>query len=479
MKQSTMRVKQWLLCGILLAWGATMSAQKRYSLDELLEYGEQNDRSVAQAQAEYDAAKAEQMLARTYFFPQIQAMAGWGSVPKPIELFDINAFSDVPIDLNQYLPDGITLPDKVPHTVHLNLKPLIPSELQRLSSLHLNSIWVANLSLVQPLFTGGKVLASNQMADLALRLRALQLSRKRVEGREAIEKAYYQLVQITEQTKLLKQFSSTLDSLYADVQALYQEGYAVKSDLLELRLAQNKALRAIDEAETMLPLAEAHLAKVCSLPLSERILPADNTESLAQNAPIQSRPAVDTCDCEGTNANTRGQMLAIAEQIAVKEQAVARSEMMPQLAFFADYMLTNPSFFDASHRNTGGRFAYGITLKVPLTGIASGYYKQLAASKRAMIRTLEREDNGEMLRLERTKAQTDWKNALQNYIRFSSMRKDAAENVRLSREGYRVGVTDMAKLLRAHSTGLETEQGYIEALCALYTANAVLRAANQ
>ena len=76
MKQSTMRVKQWLLCGILLAWGATMSAQKRYSLDELLEYGEQNDRSVAQAQAEYDAAKAEQMLARTYFFPQIQAMAG-------------------------------------------------------------------------------------------------------------------------------------------------------------------------------------------------------------------------------------------------------------------------------------------------------------------------------------------------------------------------------------------------------------------
>lgn len=268
MKQSKMRVKQWLLCGILLAWGATMSAQKRYSLDELLEYGEQNDRSVAQAQAEYDAAKAEQMLARTYFFPQIQAMAGWGSVPKPIELFDINAFSDVPIDLNQYLPDGITLPDKVPHTVHLNLKPLIPSELQRLSSLHLNSIWLANFSLVQPLFTGGKVLASNQMADLALRLHELQLSRKRVEGREAIEKAYYQLVQITEQTKLLKQFSSTLDSLYADVQALYQEGYAVKSDLLELRLAQNKALRAIDEAETMLPLAEAHLAKVCSLPLS-------------------------------------------------------------------------------------------------------------------------------------------------------------------------------------------------------------------
>lgn len=445
---------------LLLAATLSSQSQKLYSLDQLLQDVEHCSSGAAIDEAQITGAEADLFRARSSYFPKVSATSGWVSIHRPLQLFDATAsisdiFGPVAPFVNQIVGD----------------------KLNNMATLDLRNIWFANVSAMQPLFTGGEVVASNKMAELALKLRREQGVRSAEERRYAVKEAYYLLVGLYEQKALLELYQSMLDSVVSDVEALYKEGYATKSALLEAKLAKSKAKRGRAELNGMLPVATRNLVIVAGLPDDIEIAPAETIETLGKSAAEhldlssmtrEGNPSLSTALPD----DARNKILALTSEIAKCESAIAQSKMLPKLALFANYSVFYPNFFNAMEKKVGGTFSFGVILQVPISDIYSGYQAKKSATQKALITQLEAKEKGRKIALEQTKYLNEAKTAASNYLFYLEQSQEATANLALASEGYKEGVVEIEKFLRTQADWLQTKIDYIQSVVALYTKQA-------
>lgn len=431
----------------------------RYTLAELHRYASSHSREMSQDSLEVVAMKATLRQARASYFPKVSASASWASLFSPIKLLDTQKATDL-------------LFEKLPPSFPANLKnlfvPSIQQELEKATTLHLDNLWFMNVGLVQPLFAGGEIYASNRLAKLALEAKQLQATRNLAEREYALTEAYYSLVALEEKEICLEQLITKMEKLAGDIEALYETGYATKGDLLDIRLALAKTRRGLGELQSFKPIAVQNLALEASMPQEIAPLPKDNRTSLEQKA-LELLHTIDPSSLlENDDYASRAALLAINSQVQKEQTVVAQSKMLPRLAFFANFSAIYPNLFDAKRRKMGGSWSIGLSLQLPITDIYQGWQAREAAKARSLIAAFEEKNNLEKLKLERAKARTEWEQAKANYQTNARLCQIAEETLKLAEEGYRAGEVDVDRFLRSQAEWLSTQHEYIDALVSLF-----------
>ena len=98
----------------------------------------------------------------------------------------------------------------------------------------------ASLSLVQPLYAGGRIVTGNKLAKVGVKADELKHEVNLREKREEIEKMYWEIVALEEKRHTIKHLEELLDVLYKDVNSAIAAGVVTESDLLLVKMKQNE-----------------------------------------------------------------------------------------------------------------------------------------------------------------------------------------------------------------------------------------------
>ena len=98
----------------------------------------------------------------------------------------------------------------------------------------------ASLSLVQPLYAGGRIVTGNKLAKVGVKAAELKHEVNLREKREEIEKMYWEIVALEEKRHSIKHLEELLDVLYKDVNSAIAAGVVTESDLLLVKMKQNE-----------------------------------------------------------------------------------------------------------------------------------------------------------------------------------------------------------------------------------------------
>ena len=350
----------------------------------------------------------------------------------------------------------------------------IGSEIDKTLHPDLHNIWVGAVTVQQPVFVGGKIIYSNQMASLAQELAASKYDMKYADVVVDVDQAYWQIVSIANKRTLAKTYAELLHQMEQDVDYAIAAGVATESDALQVKVKANEADMMLTKAENGLTLAKMLLCKRIGLPLDSEIMLADeNLEMIPEPQSLEEKSLEDIYACR---PETRS--LELAQKIYDKKAKVVRADMMPQVALTANYLVSNPNAFNGIQNSwNGGLFTAGVMVNIPIFHGLENVNRYKKAKAEATLYQHQYNDAKELIRLQVTQQRKLLSEAREKLEMTRSNLDSAEENLRKANVGFEAGVVPTSTVLAAQTAWLSAHSDYIDSGIELQMADANLRKA--
>jgi outer membrane protein TolC len=427
-------MKRAFVLSLALLASAFVYGQRTLTLDECRSLAIQNNKELQIAGEKVRVAGYDKQAALTKYFPQVSAMGTYMRNQKDINLLDDKTVA--------------------------GLGKLLPIDVGAFTHLDIQDVWLGNVSLVQPVFMGGKIIAYNQITKYAKELAQSMNDLKLQDVIYKTDEAYWQVVSLVNKKKLADSYVSLLRKMDTDVQALIEEGIATQVDGMSVRVKLNQAEMAQTKVDNGLALSRMALAQLCGLPLDESLALADeNIESLPESASSTGSYSVEEAFINRQELKS----LDYAVRIYKKKEKIALAEHLPSVALTANYLVTNPNSFNGFKNDFGGMFNVGVAVQVPISGWWEGTYKRNAARAETHIKQLELDDAKEKIELQVNQSVYKVNEAGKKLTASSRNKEKAEENLRHATIGFEEGVIPALNLMEAQTAWVEAQSDLIDA----------------
>jgi len=343
-------------------------------------------------------------------------------------------------------------------------------------SLHpdLHNIWAGGVSLQQPIFVGGKIIYSNQMATLAEELAESKFDQKYADIIVDVDQAYWQIISISNKKKLAESYSELLHKMQDDVLRSVEAGVATESDALQIKVKTNEADMLLTKSTNGLELAKMLLCKRIGLALDSEITLADEESSLIPLPELSA--GKDMEEIYADRPETR--CLSLAGQVYDRKAKVARADMLPKIALSANYLVSNPNCYNGIQNSwNGGMLTAGVVVSVPLFHGMEASNKYKKAQAEARLYSDRYDDAKNLISLQVSQQRKLMDEAMQKLEMSKANLESAEENLRQANVGYEAGVTPTETVLGAQTAWLGAHGDYIDAGIELQMAYAMLQKA--
>lgn len=453
-------MKQFTLLFAFIVSLGNLSAQRSLTLEDCRNLAVQNNKQLQISQERINMANNEKKAAFTKYFPQLSANGAYMWNQKDINLLDMGALTS-------------SLSSSLGGLSQLPMVQNLISGVNDMQHLDVTNVWVGNVSLVQPVFMGGKIINYNQITkyakDLAISMNNLQLH----ELFYKTDETYWQVVSLVNKKKLADAYVDLLRKMDSDVTNMIQEGVATEADGLSVKVKLNEAEMAQVKVNNGLALTRMLLSQICGLPLDETVVLAD--ESLEQLPVSLNERSADLNEAFMNRDELKS--LDLATKIYKRKERIVLSEMLPTVALAANYFVTNPHVFNGFKNDFSGMFNVGVMVKVPLSGWWEGSYKRNSAKAETRIKTLELQDAKEKIELQVNQSVYKLNEANKKLITSSRNMENAEENLRRANFGFEEGVIPALNLMEAQTAWVSARSTLIDAQIELRLAEVYLKKA--
>lgn len=439
-------MKRTILLLTFVVTVSCMHAQRMLTLEECRNLAIQNNKELQISGEKIKMADNEKKAAFTKYFPQLSANGAYMWNQKDINLLDMGALSS---SLSSSL-GGLA---QLPMIQHLM------SGVNDMQHLDVQNIWVGNVSLVQPVFMGGKIVNYNQITKFAKQLAESMNNLQLQDLIYKTDETYWQVISLVNKKKLADAYVDLLRKMDSDVTAMIYEGVATEADGLSVKVKLNEAEMAQTKVENGLALTRMLLAQICGLSLEEDLSLAD--EKL-DNFPVETTQASADLNEAFMNRNEL-RSLDLATKIYKRKKRIALAEMLPNVALAANYFVTNPNVFNGFKNDFAGMFNVGVMVKVPLSGWWEGTYRRNSAKAETRIKTLEWQDAREKIELQVNQSVYKVNEAGKKLIASSRNMENAEENLRRANFGFEEGVIPALNLMEAQTAWVSARSSLIDA----------------
>lgn len=471
----------WIIAAALCVLPTYAGAQQVLTLDECRQMAVENNNSLKTAQQKIKVAGYDRNIALANYFPKITATGTYMYTSRDWKLIDDDKAGEIQ-NAGTTLQNDVTdkmmqiMSDKDVMTKYMTdaaFKKLIDGlqttdiatpinaigqHITEALTLDMHNLCGAVVSVQQPVFMGGKIVASNQMAKYAEELAQSQYDAEHAQVLADIEQAYWQIVSIAAKKNLAENYADLLRQMGKDVDALVAEGFATPSDALTIKVKMNEAEMLYTKATNGLALAKMLLCKECGLPLDSEITLADETLDaipVPQMSPVIS-------DEEVYAARPEIRSLDLAKKIYDKKVAVVRADGLPTVAVMANYAVTNPNVFNGFQNKFGGFFSAGVLVNVPIFHGTEAIQKTRKAKAEAALTQYRLDDAKEMISLQVAQLRQQEGEALEKLTMAESNLENAEENLRVATAGWNEGMIASNVVLQAQTAWLQAHSEYIE-----------------
>ncbi len=457
------------------------NAQRVLSLEECRQLALENSNELKTARQKVEIAGYDKNIALANYFPKVSASGAYMYTDQEVKLisderaqFMQNAGTVLQNDVAQKVTALMSDPDIIKKYMTdpafqkmiaaLQATDLatpintIGQHITEALTLDMHNLCGAVVSVQQPVFMGGKIVASNKMAAYAQQLAESQCDQQQSQVIVDIEQAYWQIVSIAAKKQLAENYADLLQHMGSDVGALVEDGFATPADALTVKVKSNEAQMLLTKATNGLALAKMLLCKECGLPL--------DCDIMLEDEGLESVPAPalgeEMSDEQVYAARPEIRSLDLAKKIYDKKVAVTRADALPKVALTANYAVTNPSITNGFENKFGGFFSAGVVVNVPIFHGTELAQKTKKAKAEAALADIKMDDAKKMISLQVAQLRQQTAEAQEKLVTAQSNLDNAEENLRVATEGWQEGVIASSVVLQAQTAWLQAHSECIE-----------------
>ena len=402
-----------ILSAALLLAAASAQAQRLMTAEQAVSDALQNNVRMKNADNDLEAARQAKKQAFTKYFPTVSA-TGIG-----------------------YMADNGLL--------EMSLGPGMEMSM-------LKNGLMGGVSAQLPVFTGGRILNANRLADVGVETSRLQ---RRMSEKEVVltaETYFWQAVMLKEKLKTVEAVERQLAKFANDAEAAVTAGVSDRNDLLQVNLKKNETRSNRITLENALTTAKRLLAQYTGHAGDSIDVSADMSGGLPPS-PLQlyadpSAALPHTTEYAMMEQNVKANRLKYKMTVG---------QNLPMVAVGGGYMYDD--LMDKSHQFWVG-FA---TVSIPLSGWWGGSHEM--KKQRLAVRNAENtlKDNGQLLVIDMENKWNDMNDAYRKISIAMESIAQAEENLRLHNDYYRAGTATMSDLLEAQTLYQNSRSAYVEA----------------
>lgn len=377
-----------------------LPARESYSLDRCRDLALKNNVAVLNAEIELQAAEQVKKAAFTRYFPTVSATG-------MAVAFDEPALQLGPMSLLDKLTFGA-------------------------------------VTLMQPVFAGGRIVTGNKLAELG---RRAGVEKSRLSQNEVLlrtEEQYWQIVSLAEKIKTLDLYDQLLGDLAKQAGDAYGAGIITRNDLLKVEVKQSELhlqRQQLDDGRQLALMAFCQFLGIQYDPQMEL------SETLKPSVP----PPTLFIDSElALPQRAEFSLLELGVRAEKLQLDMKRGELLPQLGLgVSGYYM----------KMMAGQDQYNLaafcSLSIPVSHWWSGSHELKEKRLRQQIARNNQRDGGELLRLQMQKT---WFELTQSFREIELAEKLVAqseENLKVNQDSYRQGISLLSDLLDAQA-GLQS-----------------------
>ena len=334
------------------------------------------------------------------------------------------------------------------------------------TELQMHGMYMAGLSVTQPLYAGGRITAGNKLARIGQESAAENLRKTRMEVLAEADKAYWTYIAVGRKVRMLEAYCTQMDTLYRQVETAVQAGMGTDNELLRIRTKRSEISYQLQKARNGADLCRLSLCHVLGQPM--------DTEIVATDTLIQAIAPTRLDE----NIASRPELRLLLKQVEAREQQVksARGDILPQIGLSAGYTWYGNIKLNGLTADAQGNYipftqklddGIGLVMasvSIPLFHWGEGLKKVKKAKLDLVNARLDLQQNARLLSIEARQAVqnlTDGYNLVQTAELGS---RQAEENLRVMRDRYAQGLSTLTDLLDAQSQWQQAESNRIEAL---------------
>lgn len=412
-----MKHKIFITLLLLTSHFSLLSAQRIMSLEACVEAARKGNTTAMDAQNDILMAKEQQKYARSKYFPSLTASALHFRSSDYLAKYKVLKEEDVKI-INEEYGGNLSVDD---FTIGI---------LKKGTS--------TGMTLIEPIYAGGRISNYNKLANLQVDARNLQRDVADDQIVMDTEYLYYKILELHETDKTLAAMEKELENIHQDAVNVWENGIVNKNDVLSVELVQDQLSALRIKADNGCKLLRRALAKHIGMP--DEDIDVDTTLSKDIIAPEQLAVSAETA----LENRTETRLLDLYVEKSVLERKLAAANMLPILAVGGTASLSKFTTYDWNTRVMGF-----VTVQMPL----SSFWSERHEYKRKKIEEQKandfRKDKRELITLQ---IQDAYDNLVSTYKQTQIAQKSitrAEENMRINREHYREGLTTMTVLLDA------------------------------
>ena len=461
---------------VLLFFGLSsgIQAQRTLNLDSCRALALSNNKELRMSKEKVNAAHYQQKAAFTNFLPKIDMMGTYMRTEKEISLLSDDQKSAISNIGTAVAPMGQKLQQILSSDPSLTplLTPLqsvmgtLPGALNQVGQGMVDALrtdtrnmFGGMVTLTQPIFMGGKIIAYNKITKFAEQLAESQHATELQDVILNTDQAYWQVISLVNKKKLAESFLELVKKLDSDVSKMVAEGVATKADELSVKVKVNEAEMTMTKVENGLSLSKMVLCQLCGIPLDTPITLADESMENITLPDTYIQGNVNTALSNREELKS----LELASKIYRQKVNVTRSEFLPSVGLTATYLVTNPSLVNGFEKKMRGMWGVGMMVKIPVFHWGEGIYKVKAAKAEANIAQYKLDDVKEKVELQVTQATYKVNEATKKLAMAEKNMAKADENLRYANLGFQEGVIPTSNVLEAQTAWLSAQSGKIDA----------------
>ncbi|WP_337408210.1 TolC family protein [Paraprevotella xylaniphila] len=480
---------------ILAAFSCMLHAQRVLSLDSCRNMAIANNKSLLIAKERMQKAHYDRKAAFTNFLPDFSATGTYMYFSDEISLLNDgqkSALNHMGTSLQQGLTQAAT--PIIQHIAQTN--PQLAASLQQAiqsgkldgMSTALNQLgneltdalrtdtrnmWAGAVTLMQPLYMGGKIRAYHRITKFSEALARTQHDAQLQDLILNTDDAYWTVVSLSYKKKMAESFLDLVNRLDGDVEKMIREGVATKADGLTVKVKVNEAEMLLTKVDNGLALSKMVLCQLCGMDLDTKFTLTDEDRTDLQVSETVPDDAVQ----RAWTYRPELKSLDWANKIYEDKVRVVRSEMLPSLALTGGYLVSNPSLLNGFENKFRGMWNVGIMLSVPVFHWNEGIYKVKAAKSEVNIARLQQTEAQEKIELQVNQSLFKNTEAQKRLALSEKNMEKAEENLRYADKGFKEGVIPVTNVMEAQTAWLSAQSDRIDAQIDLKLAQTYLQKA--
>ncbi len=459
-----------------LRTGDGTSGVRLLTLDSCRAMALRNNKQMGVAKMKQEVNTNLRKSARTQYLPKVNAVGGYMWMSREISILNDDqkeALSNMGTNTTAKLQDALSpLVSQLPAATQQKMAGDMAAFGGALNQVgtgivdgfrtDTRNMIAGAVTVTQPVFMGGAIVAANKMADINEEMAANSLEMKKQGTLYNIDQAYWQVVSLRHKQTLAESYVALVKKLKGDVQKMIDQGVATKGDGLSVSVRVNEAEMALTQVTDGLELSKMLLCQLCGLPEDEEITLADEeSEALFAEQKVKSEAEGGT-DVAFLN---RPELKLLQNTVDLSRQTtnVLKAGNLPTVLLTGGYMVSNPNTFNGFEKKFGGVWNVGVVVRVPIWNWGDVKYKVRASKGATAMANLELDDAREMINLQVRQSNFKVKEAQKKLAMAEANVANADENLRMANLAFKEGTASFTTVMEAQTAWNQAQSQKIDA----------------